>query len=224
MDVNKEGDIYEFLYYKEKPWFCKLNRRAVRPEILANVIVFLVPTAATVPAGVWLFKGTVSRDFLLLVFFYKLFLLGLVDMPRNDFNFLRLFANIFDYFGASPASTTPAKHALPVSLTPVSNSSPVSTIPVSDTFTVIESFIDVNDTGKKLLIGVIDTGKACICWCQWHRRSMSCVTDTGEAPEKSNITANIRKKSKSFLGLPTRTRRSFLKKNPEVENLVALSL
>jgi hypothetical protein len=38
------------------------------------------------------------------------------------------------------------------------------------------------------------------------------VNDTGEAPEKSNISANIRKKSKSSLGLPTGARRSCLKK------------
>jgi hypothetical protein len=84
-------------------------------------------------------KGTVPRDFLPLVFFLKLFLLGPGDMPRNDFDFFRLFAGIFDYFGALPVSTTP----------------------VSDTFTVLESFTGVNDTGKKLLTGVIDTGEAC---------------------------------------------------------------
>jgi hypothetical protein len=38
------------------------------------------------------------------------------------------------------------------------------------------------------------------------------VSDTGEAPEKSNISANIRKKSKSSLGLHTGARRSCLKK------------
>jgi hypothetical protein len=38
------------------------------------------------------------------------------------------------------------------------------------------------------------------------------VNDTGEAPEKSNISANIRKKSKSSLGLSTGARRSCLKK------------
>jgi hypothetical protein len=38
------------------------------------------------------------------------------------------------------------------------------------------------------------------------------VNDTGEAPEKSNISANIRKKSKSSLGLPTGARRSCLEK------------
>jgi hypothetical protein len=37
------------------------------------------------------------------------------------------------------------------------------------------------------------------------------VNDTGEAPEKSNISANIRKKLKSSLGLPTGARRSCMK-------------
>ncbi len=111
-------------------------------------------------------KGTVPQDFLPLVFFFKLFLLGPGDMPRNDFDFFLLFAEIFDYFGASPVSTTPAMHALPVSLTPMNNASPVSTTPVSDTFTVLESFTGINDTGKKLLTGVTDTGEACIRRCQ----------------------------------------------------------
>jgi hypothetical protein len=38
------------------------------------------------------------------------------------------------------------------------------------------------------------------------------VIDTGEAPEKLNISANIFKKSKSLLGLSTGARRSCLKK------------
>ncbi len=79
------------------------------------------------------FKGTVPRDFLPLVFFFKLFLLGPGDMPRNDFNFFRLFVGIFDYFGASPVSTTPAKNYSPVSLTPA----------------------------KHAFAGVIDAGEAC---------------------------------------------------------------
>jgi hypothetical protein len=53
--------------------------------------------------------------------------------------------------------------------------------------------------------------------------SLTSVVDTGKAP-KSNISANIRKKSKSLLGLSTGSRRSCLKKKPEVKNLVALSL
>ncbi len=100
-------------------------------------------------------KGTVP-----LVFSFKQLLLAPVDKPSNDFDFFRIFAEIFDYFGASPVSTTPAIHALLVSLTPVNNSLPVSTTLVSDTFTLLESFTVVNDTGKKFLTGVIDTGKA----------------------------------------------------------------
>ncbi len=117
-------------------------------------------------------KGQCQEIFYLWFFFIKLFLLGRVDKHRNDFDFFRLFAEIFDYFVALPVSTTLAKHALPVSLTPLSNSSPVSMTQVCDTFAVLQSFTGVNDTGKKLLTGVIDTGKACIRRCQWHRRSM----------------------------------------------------
>jgi hypothetical protein len=41
--------------------------------------------------------------------------------------------------------------------------------------------------------------------------------DTGNAPEKSNISVNIRKKSKSLLGLSTGARRSYLKKKTRGE-------
>jgi hypothetical protein len=43
------------------------------------------------------------------------------------------------------------------------------------------------------------------------------VNDTGEAPEKSNISANIRKKLKSLLGLSTGARRRCLKKKTRGE-------
>jgi hypothetical protein len=43
------------------------------------------------------------------------------------------------------------------------------------------------------------------------------VNDTGDAPEKSNKSANIRKKSKSLLGLSTGARRSCLKKKTRGE-------
>ncbi len=43
------------------------------------------------------------------------------------------------------------------------------------------------------------------------------VNDTGEAPKKSNISANIRKKLKSSLGLSTGARRSCLKKKTRGE-------
>jgi hypothetical protein len=43
------------------------------------------------------------------------------------------------------------------------------------------------------------------------------VNVTGDAPEKSNISANIRKKSKSLLGLSTEARRNCLKKKTRGE-------
>ncbi len=43
------------------------------------------------------------------------------------------------------------------------------------------------------------------------------VIDTGNAPEKSNISANIRKKLKSLLCLSTGARRSCLKKKTRGE-------
>jgi hypothetical protein len=33
-----------------------------------------------------------------------------MNMPRNDFDFFLIIAEIFDSSGASPLSTTPAKH------------------------------------------------------------------------------------------------------------------
>ncbi len=96
-----------------------------------------------------------SRDFLPLVFFFKQLLLAPVDKPSNDFDFFRIFAEIIDYFGATPVSTTT----------------------VSDTFTVLKSFTGVNDTrkdmhspvsmtlAKHVFAGVTDTGDACHRCC-----------------------------------------------------------
>ncbi len=127
-------------------------------------IILLISKAGTRWRGN--LKGQCHEIFHLWFFFFKQLLLAPVDKPSNDFNFFRIFAEIFDYFGASAVSTTPAMHALPVSLTLVNNFLPVSTTLVSDTFTVLESFTGVNDTGKKFLTGVIDSGKACIRQCQ----------------------------------------------------------
>ncbi len=119
-------------------------------------------------------------------FFFKQLLLAPVDKPSNDFNFFRIFAEIFDFYGASPAA-------------PVNNSSPVSTTPVSDTFTVLKSFTGVNDTGKKFLTGIIDTSEACIRQCQWHWQSMylpvpltpACMSPVSLTPVTSFITGVI---------------------------------
>jgi hypothetical protein len=60
----------------------------------------------------FLFKGTVPPDFSPLVFFFKQLLLAPVDKPSNDFDFFRIFAEIFDFSGASPVSLTPAKQTI----------------------------------------------------------------------------------------------------------------
>jgi hypothetical protein len=78
------------------------------------------------------------------------FLLVPKDMTRNDSDFYKIFEDLFDYFGASPVSTTLAKQALPVSLRPVRNSSPVSTTLVNYGFSILEYFTGVNDAAEEL--------------------------------------------------------------------------
>jgi hypothetical protein len=55
----------------------------------------------------WVLKGTVPPDFSPLV--AKQLLLAPVGKPRNDFDFFRMFAEIFDFSGASPVPMIPAK-------------------------------------------------------------------------------------------------------------------
>ncbi len=59
-----------------------------------------------------LFKGTVSPDFWPLFFFFKQLLLAPVGKPSDDFDFFRIFAEIFNFSGASPVSVTPAKQTI----------------------------------------------------------------------------------------------------------------
>jgi hypothetical protein len=67
-----------------------------------------------VPLEIYLLqlKGTVPPDFSPLVFFFKQLLLAQVDKPSNDFDFFLIFADIFDFSGASPVSLTPAKQTI----------------------------------------------------------------------------------------------------------------
>ncbi len=118
-----------------------------------------------------LFKGTVPRDYSHQIFFVKLLLLVPVNMPRNDFNFVRIFFELFNNFGASLVSMTPVKLAFPVSLTTVRNYSPVSTTPVSEAFAVEDGFTSVTDTAEEFLTGVNDTGEG----------NLTGVNDAGEA-------------------------------------------
>jgi hypothetical protein len=75
-------------------------------------------------------KGTVPRDFSPLVLFFKQLLLVPISKHRNDFDFFRIFAEIFYFSGASPVSLTPVMHDV----------------------------TGVNDTGKECINGVVDTG------------------------------------------------------------------
>jgi hypothetical protein len=69
--------------------------------------------------------------------FMKLLLLVPVDMPRNDFDFVQIFFELFNPFCAFPLSTTLVKFASPVSLTLVRNYSLVSTPLAKDTVSVL---------------------------------------------------------------------------------------
>ncbi len=64
-------------------------------------------------------KGTVSRDFLLLVFFMNQFPPSHRVSHQDRFEFFRKFAEIFASKGAPPVSTTPVANLPPVSTTPV---------------------------------------------------------------------------------------------------------
>jgi hypothetical protein len=89
----------------------------------------------------YLFKGTVSRDFLLLVFFMNQFPPSPRVFHLERFEFFRKFAEIFACQGASPVSTTP-----------VANFSSI--------------FASVVDTGGKFATGVVDTIIATISGCR----------------------------------------------------------
>ncbi len=84
--------------------------------------------------GVWryLFKGTVPRDFLLLVFFMNQFPPSPRVFHLYQFEFFRKFAEIFASQGAPPVSTTPVANLPPVSTTPAAKLPPVSTTPVAN--------------------------------------------------------------------------------------------
>jgi hypothetical protein len=100
-------------------------------------------------------KGTVSRDFLLLVFFMNQFPPSPRVLHLDRFKFFRKFAEIFASQGAPPVTTTPAAKLPPVSTTPVANLPPVSATPVANFSTI---FTSVVDTGGKFAAGVNDTG------------------------------------------------------------------
>jgi hypothetical protein len=95
--------------------------------------------------SIMVFKGTVSRDFILLVFFMNQFPPSPRVFHLDRFEFFRKFVEIFASQGAPPVSTTPVANLPPVSTTPVAN---ISTI-----------FASVVDTGGKFATGVNENFK-----------------------------------------------------------------
>jgi hypothetical protein len=63
-------------------------------------------------------KGTVSRDFLTPVFFIKHLLLVPLDTPRKDFEFFRIFEELFEFVIDSPVYSLPGSRDSPVVNTP----------------------------------------------------------------------------------------------------------
>jgi hypothetical protein len=101
------------------------------------------------------FKGTVSQDFLLLVFFMNQFPPSPRVFHLYRFEFFRKFAEIFASQGAPPVSTTPVANLPPVSVTPVAN---ISTIFASVVDTDGKFAAGVNYSSGKFATGVNDAG------------------------------------------------------------------
>jgi hypothetical protein len=77
------------------------------------------------------FKGTVSRDLLTLFFFIKHLLLVPLDTPRKDFEFFRIFEELFEFVIDSPAYSLGGSRDSPVYSSPGSRDSPVYSSPGS---------------------------------------------------------------------------------------------
>jgi hypothetical protein len=101
-------------------------------------LVFVFSTIAglrvnTVPPQVNEFsiKGTVSRDFFTLFFFIKHLLLVPLDTPRKDFEFFRIFEELFEFVIDSTVYSLPGSRDSPVYSSPGSRDSPVYSSPGS---------------------------------------------------------------------------------------------
>ena len=98
-----------------------------------------------------MFKGTVSRDFLLLVFFVNQFPPSSRVFHSDRFEFFRKFAEIFASQGAPPVSTTQVANLPPLLTTPAAK------------FRWYQRHrwqiaTGINDAGGKFATGVNDTG------------------------------------------------------------------
>jgi hypothetical protein len=72
-----------------------------------------------------MFKGTVSRDFLTLVFFIKQLLLVPLNTARQYFEFFRLFEELFEFVIDSLVYSLPGSRDSSVYSSPGSRDSPV---------------------------------------------------------------------------------------------------
>jgi hypothetical protein len=100
-------------------------------------------------------KGTVSRDFLLLVFFMNQFPPSSRVFHFDRFKFFRKFTEIFAIQGAPPVSTTPVANFSTIFASVVDTGSKFSA-GVNDTGSKFST--GINDTGGKFAAGVVDTG------------------------------------------------------------------
>ncbi len=91
-------------------------------------------------------KGTVSRDFLLLVFFMNQFPPSPRVSHQDCFKFFQKYMEIFASQGAPPVSTTALANWPPVSMTPVAN------------FATNFASVVVNNTSGKFAAGVNNIG------------------------------------------------------------------
>ncbi len=74
-------------------------------------------------------KGTVSRDFLTLVFFIKQLLLVTSKTARQDFKFFQIFEELFEFVIDSSVYSLPGSRDSPVFSSPGSRDSPVYSSP-----------------------------------------------------------------------------------------------
>ncbi len=103
--------------------------------------------------AIFILKGTVSRDFLLLVFFISVSLQP-QSILLGQLRFFSKFAEIFASQGAPPVSMTPVAKLPLVSTTLAANLPLVSTTTAANFAT---SFSHVVDTSGKFATGVNDT-------------------------------------------------------------------
>ncbi len=99
---------------------CIQNKPVLSQSLsLLHVNSWTIPLRASLYNSEYLeFKGTVSRDFLTLVFFIKHLLLVPLDTPRKDFKFFRIFEELIEFVIDSPVYSLPGSRDSPVYSSP----------------------------------------------------------------------------------------------------------